>query len=238
MTTSPTDTASASAFSSSDTAALERETEVQAEEQVTFEQIWNETHRKVSSGWIRQNSFKRICLQFPDDYLPHSNAISVSLKESLAPEDIKVFIMADTTYGSCCVDEIAAAHVEADSVIHFGNACQSKASRLPVLYMYPWLFLDAPVMMEKLASALQTECREREVCVYLDIGYHHLRELLGGASSLYKQLNEALQPKELVLEVYPLAEEDADAASSTQRQPASASASLWVPITSALPISP
>ncbi|BFF90609.1 2-(3-amino-3-carboxypropyl)histidine synthase subunit 2 [Drosophila madeirensis] len=223
MTTLQTETASgsaASAFSSSDTAALERETELQAEEQVTFEQIWNETHRKVSSGWIRQNGFKRICLQFPDDYLPHSNAISVSLKELLAPEDVKVFIMADTTYGSCCVDEIAAAHVEADSVIHFGNACQSKASRLPVLYMYPELPLDVPRMMETLTASLQAECKDRAVCVYLDIGYHHLREQLGEESSLYKQLTEALQPKELILEVYPLAEEDADA---SKQHPKSAS---------------
>ncbi|KAH8358939.1 hypothetical protein KR093_003421, partial [Drosophila rubida] len=194
----------ASAFSTLDTAVLERQTEAPNEPIVTFEQIWNETHEKVSLGWIRQNAYKRICLQFPDDYLPHSNAISTCLKNALAAEDCKVFILADTTYGSCCVDEIAAAHVESDSVIHFGNACRSKASRLPVLYLYPVLPLALPQMLKQLAT-LQTECAEREVCVYFDIGYQHLYE---GEDTLYSQVREVLQPKKLHIEVYPPPAED------------------------------
>jgi diphthamide biosynthesis protein 2 len=34
-----------------------------------------------------------------------------------------VSILGDTSYGECCVDEVAAEHIEADAVIHFGNAC-------------------------------------------------------------------------------------------------------------------
>jgi diphthamide biosynthesis enzyme Dph1/Dph2-like protein len=32
-------------------------------------------------------------------------------------------ILADTSYNPCCVDEIAAAHWEADAIIHYGPAC-------------------------------------------------------------------------------------------------------------------
>ncbi|XP_034487562.1 2-(3-amino-3-carboxypropyl)histidine synthase subunit 2 [Drosophila innubila] len=205
--------ATTSAFFSLDTAALERETEVLSEQPITFEQIWNETHKKVSNGWIRQNGYKRICLQFPDDYLPHSNAISTCLKTALASEECKVFILADTTYGSCCVDEIAAAHVEADSVIHFGNACRSKASRLPVLYLYPELPLEVPAMLKQLGT-LQPECGEREVCIYFDIGYQHLyeqqeqQEPTEGEDTLYSQIREVLLPKKLHIEVYPPPAED------------------------------
>ncbi|XP_016976057.1 2-(3-amino-3-carboxypropyl)histidine synthase subunit 2 [Drosophila rhopaloa] len=190
----------ASAFSSSDTAALERQTET--EQPVTFEQIWNDNHQKMSGEWVRQNGYKRVCLQFPDDYLPHSNAISVCLRELLGPEEVKVFILADTTYGSCCVDEIAAAHVDADSVIHFGNACRSRATRLPVLYLYPELPLDLDLLLGKLQS-LRLECTDRQVCIYLDIGYQHLY-----GEQLQKQLVEALQPKDLILEVFPPIEGD------------------------------
>ncbi|XP_030080716.1 2-(3-amino-3-carboxypropyl)histidine synthase subunit 2-like [Drosophila hydei] len=199
----------ASAFSSQDTAALERQTELAVESPVTFEQIWNETHKKVSIGWIRQNGYKRICLQFPDDYLPHSNAISTCLQLALTVEDCKIFILADTTYGSCCVDEIAAAHVEADSIIHFGNACRSKASRLPVLYLYPVLPLELSTMLQQLAT-LQPECTERDVCVYLDIGYQHLYEhqLAEGEDTLFSQLRDVLRPKKLLIEVYPPPAED------------------------------
>ena len=31
----------------------------------------------------------------------------------------RVAILGDTSYGECCVDEVAAAHLGADSVIHF-----------------------------------------------------------------------------------------------------------------------
>ncbi|XP_017083387.2 2-(3-amino-3-carboxypropyl)histidine synthase subunit 2 [Drosophila eugracilis] len=194
------ETSSASAFSSSDTAALERQTE--AEQSVTLEQIWNENHRRTSTDWIRKNGFKRVCLQFPDDYLPHSNAISVALTELLALEQVKVFILADTTYGSCCVDEIAAAHVDADSLIHFGNACRSKASRLPVLYLYPELVLDVGLLLSKLQS-LRAECKDRQLCVYLDIGYQHILN-----EQLKKHLKEALEPKDFVLELFPPIEAD------------------------------
>ncbi|EDV48937.1 2-(3-amino-3-carboxypropyl)histidine synthase subunit 2 [Drosophila erecta] len=204
MTSSET---SASAFSSSDTAALERQAEV--EQPVTLQQIWNENHRRSCVDWIRKSGYKRVCLQFPDDYLPHSNAISVGLKELLAPEDVKVFILADTTYGSCCVDEIAAAHVDADSVIHFGNACRSRASRLPVLYLYPELPLNVNVLLGKLVN-LRAESKDRQVCVYLDIGYQHVY-----GEQLKKQLSEALEPKELLLELFPPIEADSTTKETT-----------------------
>ncbi|XP_017847096.1 2-(3-amino-3-carboxypropyl)histidine synthase subunit 2 [Drosophila busckii] len=200
----------ASSFFSSDTAALEREAEIQTEQPVTFEQIWNETHKKVSCGWIKQNGYKRICLQFPDDYLPHSNGISSSLTEALKAEECKVFIMADTTYGSCCVDEIAAAHVEADSIIHFGNACRSKGSRLPVLYLYPMLHLEMAELLKQLVI-LQPECAEREVCLYLDIGYHHYeQQTTDGEDTFHSQVRDALQSAKLQIELYPSAAEDVD----------------------------
>ena len=36
---------------------------------------------------------------------------------------VRVFVLADTTFGSCCVDEVAAAHHNADCIVHFGRAC-------------------------------------------------------------------------------------------------------------------
>ena len=34
--------------------------------------------------------------------------------------------------GSCCVDEVAAQHVDADAVVHYGRACMSKW--VPLIY--------------------------------------------------------------------------------------------------------
>lgn len=75
--------------------------------------------------------------QFPDDLLKHSvkivralRAKLSSLKEAHGELDgdekaIGLFIMADTTYGSCCIDEVGASHIDADCVIHYGHTCLS-----------------------------------------------------------------------------------------------------------------
>lgn len=48
----------------------------------------------------------------------------------------KFYILADTSYGNCCVDEVAAEHVNADVVVHYGRACLSPTSRLPVIHVF------------------------------------------------------------------------------------------------------
>ncbi|KAI4140621.1 MAG: hypothetical protein LQ340_007843, partial [Diploschistes diacapsis] len=55
---------------------------------------------------------------------------------SSRPNKEKLYILADTSYGSCCADEIAAEHVSADVLIHYGRACLSPTSRLPVIYVF------------------------------------------------------------------------------------------------------
>lgn len=50
----------ASAFSSSETAALERETEITDETEVTFQQIWNDKQSKSCIEWICKNGYKRV----------------------------------------------------------------------------------------------------------------------------------------------------------------------------------
>ena len=53
-----------------------------------------------------------------------------------AAAERKVFILADTSYAACCVDEVAAEHVAADVLVHYGRACLSPTSRLPVVYVF------------------------------------------------------------------------------------------------------
>lgn len=51
---------------------------------------------------------------------------------------VKLFVMADTTYGNCCVDEVGAAHANADCVIHYGHACLSPSVDN---FLSPFVFL-------------------------------------------------------------------------------------------------
>lgn len=50
-----------SAFSSSDTAALEKQPDlVDAEAEVTLQQIWNEEQSNKCIEWIKANQYKRV----------------------------------------------------------------------------------------------------------------------------------------------------------------------------------
>ncbi|MCJ1288852.1 Diphthamide biosynthesis protein 2 [Xylographa carneopallida] len=61
--------------------------------------------------------------------------LQISAQNEKPPVE-RLYILADTSYGACCVDEIAAEHVEADVVVHYGRACLSATARLPVIYVF------------------------------------------------------------------------------------------------------
>jgi diphthamide biosynthesis protein 2 len=89
----------------------------------------------------------RVALQFPDCLLPDSFFVCAAVEKTLelltedksSNEPPLVFILGDTSYGECCVDEVAAQHLTADIVVHYGNACLSPTRTLPVLYVFPCL---------------------------------------------------------------------------------------------------
>ena len=37
---------------------------------------------------------------------------------------------------SCCVDEVAAQHYNADAIIHFGRSCLSQPCKMPALFVF------------------------------------------------------------------------------------------------------
>lgn len=46
------------------------------------------------------------------------------------------FIIGDTSYGACCADEVAAQHLLADCIVHYGPSCLSPTARLPVVHVF------------------------------------------------------------------------------------------------------
>jgi diphthamide biosynthesis protein 2 len=71
---------------------------------------------------ILDGNYERIALQFPDELLADSATVASKLRNNTGKS---VFILADTSYGSCCVDEVAAEHVNADFIVHYGRSCLS-----------------------------------------------------------------------------------------------------------------
>ncbi|CAA0815591.1 diphthamide synthesis DPH2 family protein [Striga hermonthica] len=85
--------------------------------------------------FIISRNFTRVALQFPDELLKDSMRVVKALRQELESH-VKLYVMADTTYGSCCVDEVGAAHVNADCVVHYGHTCLSPTSTLPALFIF------------------------------------------------------------------------------------------------------
>jgi diphthamide biosynthesis protein 2 len=74
--------------------------------------------------------------------------LSISQTSPSASRRVRLFILADTSYGACCVDEIAAEHVGAEVVAHYGRACLSPTARLPVIYVFTTRQLDSQKLVE------------------------------------------------------------------------------------------
>ncbi|KAG0049381.1 Diphthamide biosynthesis protein 2 [Gryganskiella cystojenkinii] len=133
-----------------------------------------EIERTVSA--IKERGYKRIALQFPDDLLQDSGLVAQLIRDQTGSA---VFILADTSYGSCCVDEVAAQHISADCIIHYGRSCQSPTSRLPVIYV----FGKQPVDVQDCAKTFDGffgKDKAQKVILMYDVIYAHCIDLLLG----------------------------------------------------------
>ncbi|KAJ9661589.1 Diphthamide biosynthesis protein 2 [Coniosporium apollinis] len=125
----------------------------------------------------------RISSVLPNSSLIDSNGaegISKSLADVNLSEDgpqEKLFILADTSYGACCVDEIAAEHVDADVVVHYGRSCLSPTARLPVIYV----FTTRPLALDMVLHAFRETypMQDGKIILMADIPYsNHVALLL------------------------------------------------------------
>ncbi|KAI0018554.1 diphthamide biosynthesis protein [Xylariomycetidae sp. FL0641] len=121
---------------------------------------------------IQRRGWKRIALQFPDAMLADAPWVVEALSQELEKENgqsqrQRLYILADTSYSACCVDEIAAEHADADAVVHYGRACLSPTSRLPVLHIFTRQQLD----YDAVAKAFEEEFPEKteKVIVMADV---------------------------------------------------------------------
>jgi len=71
---------------------------------------------------VRELGAKRVALQFPDELLGRSADVVAALRDKCDEMGAQVFVLADTTFGSYDVDEVAAQHVNADLIVHYGQA--------------------------------------------------------------------------------------------------------------------
>lgn len=177
------------------------------------EQLYVQYEIRRTVREIREGKWKRVALQFPDEYLGDAPRVveglgrelrrerkseksvakvdgdgaverivegvgGVELDEENVEEEEKLTILADTSYGACCVDEVAAEHVDADVVVHYGRSCLSPTARLPVIYV----FTTKPLALDSAVEAFQRTYPDKsgKIVLMADIPYqHNIPELAG-----------------------------------------------------------
>ena len=128
---------------------------------------------------IREGGWKRVALQFPDTMLGDAAWVVGALNDALEPDAgeegeapvarAKVYVLADTSYSACCVDEVAAEHVDAQVVVHYGRSCLSPTARLPVIYVFTRYPLDHDAVVAD-AEATFPE-KDTRIVVMADVTY-------------------------------------------------------------------
>ncbi|KAI5290533.1 Diphthamide biosynthesis protein 2 [Ascosphaera acerosa] len=101
-------------------------------------------------------------------------------QDSTRADDIQeapqLYILGDTSYGECCVDEIAAEHVDADVVVHYGRSCLSPTQRLPVIYVFTHSQLDLDAVVAAFSNTF--EAKDTKVCIVADVTHQdHVAKL-------------------------------------------------------------
>lgn len=111
----------------------------------------------ATSEWIKNGKHRRIALQFPDSLLPYSKRVTKLIESKICEDrtseyEKKTFVLADTSYRSCCVDEVAAAHADCTALVHFGEACHSAPTdKIDVKYVLG----NMPTLIDNFKSELQ-----------------------------------------------------------------------------------
>jgi diphthamide biosynthesis protein 2 len=141
-----------------------------------------------------QPKLLRVALQFPDELLSDSPQVCWLLNDRLSRDVADsttiiaplVFVLGDTTVNPCCPDEVAALHLNADVLVHYGHACLSPTGTLPVVYSFGRL----PLHVDTAVSELERARRGREdddddgsrpsFLMLHQVGYHHAMGELQG----------------------------------------------------------
>lgn len=199
---------------------LEEVVQASAPSTLSEEQLYLQYEIQRTISEIRHGKWRRIALQFPDSMLVDAPRVFERLRDGLrtarrnetsplekdlaekldlnetaassneADVEETLCILADTSYGACCVDEIAAEHCSADVVVHYGRSCLSPTARLPVIYVFTSAPLDLNFVVENFVSKFQD--KDTKICLMADIPYAHqipaLHSILSSSEKGYTNL--------------------------------------------------
>ena len=136
---------------------------------------------KRTVRFVQDGGFEKVGLQFPVHLSADSTRVYRLLVDATADKNVGFYILADATFGACCVDLITAEHIGCDAVVHYGRWCGSRpsAKKPAVLYVFgkAWIDLDRLLCVSE-EQGLRVLCTDTPWC-------HAVEHLNGGQGPQY-----------------------------------------------------
>ncbi|AQZ18309.1 DPH2 (YKL191W) [Zygosaccharomyces parabailii] len=140
------------------------------------------------------DNLRRVTLQFPDALVQDASLVTQLLQQK-CHDNRQFWVLADTAYSACCVDEVASEHVNADVVVHFGDACLNAVQTLPVVYSFGRPSLDIAHVAAQFKKAYD---KESKICLMANAPYtRHVKPLYDALKSEYPNLIYAVTNKKM-----------------------------------------
>ena len=99
---------------------------------------------------IKQMGAKSVALQFPEGLLMYATHIADILEEVAGAEAV---ILGDVTYGACCVDDLSAAALGCELLVHYAHSCLVPIDRMALEVMY--VFVEIEVDLAHLVDTVK-----------------------------------------------------------------------------------
>lgn len=145
---------------------------------VLFEQVYKASSLPTAYSFelvktverIVQLKASHVALQMPEGLLLYATVLADVLQR-LVPHEIIVSILANVTYGACCIDDLGAQALGADLLVHYGHSCLVPLQHtvIPCLYVFCEIQLDVPHLVGCVQATLKEQAATGEQSLAVDI---------------------------------------------------------------------
>lgn len=99
-----------------------------------------EIHKTIH--FIRRDGVKTVALQMPEGLMMYGCAIADIIERFTGATPL---LLADVTYGACCIDDFTAKEMGAEMIVHYGHSCLIPVSQtaLKTLYVFVEIAIDS-----------------------------------------------------------------------------------------------
>jgi len=126
----------------------------------------NYNFQVLKTVWrLKSSKARKVALQMPEGLLMFACVLADIFEQCAGVEE--VLVMADVTYGACCIDDYSARALGCDFLIHYGHSClvpidvtareDSLGSKLTVMYV----FVDIDIDVEHMVGSIKLSFPDR-----------------------------------------------------------------------------